>query len=97
MGPEGQERLLQVHKQQKEDWDNRGPTDEWGRDLVTKNVEKTKVLEAFFASVFTSKTCLQQSQVPGRPEEESGARKTCPAWRRIKLRNIYTNWTYINL
>ena len=33
-------------------------------DLVTNNMEKAKVLNAFFAPVFTGNTCLQNSQVP---------------------------------
>ncbi|GAB0204007.1 hypothetical protein GRJ2_002866300 [Grus japonensis] len=33
-------------------------------DLVTQDMEKTEVLNAAFASVFTSKTGLQESQVP---------------------------------
>jgi len=32
--------------------------------IVTKDVEKAKVLNAFFASVFTSEIALQQSQAP---------------------------------
>lgn len=32
------------------------------QDLVTKDVEGTKVLTAFFASVFTGKIRLQESQ-----------------------------------
>lgn len=31
-------------------------------DLVTKDTEDTKVLTAFFTSVFTGKICLQESQ-----------------------------------
>ncbi|GAB0183716.1 mitochondrial enolase superfamily member 1 [Grus japonensis] len=33
-------------------------------DLVTKDIEKAKVLSAFFVSAFTSMTGFQQSQVP---------------------------------
>ena len=38
-------------------------------DLVTKDVEKAKVLNAAFALVFTLKTCLQESQVPEMPRK----------------------------
>lgn len=35
-----------------------------GGELVTNDMEKTEVLNAFFTSVFNSKTCLQESQAP---------------------------------
>ena len=31
---------------------------------MTNDMEKTEVLNAFFTLVFTSKTCLQESQAP---------------------------------
>lgn len=50
-------------------------------DLVTQDVEKTDVLNAFFDSVFTSKTSLQESQ---RAWGKAGARKMYPWCRRIR-------------
>lgn len=35
----------------------------WAGDWVTKDIEKAKVFDAFFASVFTGNICLQNSQV----------------------------------
>jgi len=32
--------------------------------LVTADIQKDKVLDAFFASVFTSKSCFQEPQTP---------------------------------
>lgn len=36
---------------------------------MTKSVEKTEVLNVFFALAFTGKTCLQESQVVETSEE----------------------------
>ncbi|GAB0185935.1 mitochondrial enolase superfamily member 1 [Grus japonensis] len=44
--------------------ENVGPLLNEMGDLVTLNMEKAELLNAFFASVFTSKTELQESQVP---------------------------------
>lgn len=33
---------------------------EWGRDLMTNGMEKTDMLNAFFALISTSKTCLHK-------------------------------------
>lgn len=33
-------------------------------NLMTKDMAKVKILNTFFISVFTGKTCLQQAQVP---------------------------------
>lgn len=48
--------FLQVYQEQKEDRENAGLLLNEGRDLVTKETEKTEVLNAFFALVFTEKT-----------------------------------------
>lgn len=44
--------------------ENAGPLLNEAGDLVRQDVEKAGVLNAFFASVFTSKTSLKKSQVP---------------------------------
>jgi len=36
----------------------------WAGELVANEMPKAKVLSAFFASVFTSKTGLQEAQTP---------------------------------
>lgn len=41
-----------------------GPVRNGAEELVTNGIEKAKVLDAFFALVFTHKTSLQESQVP---------------------------------
>ena len=43
--------------------ENMGPLNKMGV-VVTQDGEKADVLNAFFGSVFTSKTSLQESQVP---------------------------------
>ena len=44
--------------------ENTGPLLKETRDLVTQDMGKAEVLNAFFALVFTSTTGLQESQVP---------------------------------
>jgi len=39
------------------------------KDLVTQDTEKMEVLIAFFASVFTTSSGLQESQVPETREK----------------------------
>ena len=46
-------------------------------ELLTNGMEKTKVLSAYFASIFTGKTSLQESEVP-KTRGKSGARKNYP-------------------
>ncbi|KAK4826439.1 hypothetical protein QYF61_009136, partial [Mycteria americana] len=53
--------------------ENVGPLLNGRRDLVTKDMEKAEVLNAFLASVFTGKICFRESQVPERPVEEDQA------------------------
>lgn len=43
---------------------NTGPRLNVAGDLTTKPMEKAKALDAFFASVFTAKIDLQESQTP---------------------------------
>lgn len=46
-------------------------------ELLTKGMEKIKILSAFFASDFTGKTSLQESQTL-ETRRKSGARKNYP-------------------
>lgn len=54
--------------------ENVGPLLNRAGKLMTKNMEQAKVWNAFFASVFASKTAFQESRAL-RPEGESGTRK----------------------
>ena len=60
--------------------------------LVTQDMEKAETLKAAFASVFPSKSGLQEYQVP-ETRGNSGARKTCLWWKRIRSGNTSANWT----
>ena len=53
-------------------------------DLVTKDMEKVKVLNAFFPLVFTVRLDFSNPR-PLRPKGKSRARKTCPQLRRTGL------------
>ena len=76
-GHEGQrETLLPVDQQQKKNQRNHGPCAEWDWRLATKSLEKTEVLSVFFATVFTGKTCLQESQVI-ETSQEVWSKKDC--------------------
>jgi len=56
---EQQEGILQVHEQQMVDLLSDG-----AGKLLTDDIEKAEVLNAYFASVSTSKTSLQEFQAP---------------------------------
>jgi len=66
--------------------ENVGPLLNKMGDLVSQDMEKAEVLNAFFASIFTSKASLQDSQVQER-RGKSGARKMYSSWKRIRSRN----------
>lgn len=61
-------------------------------DYLT-NIEKTKVFNAAFASVFTYKSRLQEFQVPETCIQVQESLAVCG----ISLRSIYTNWTCVGL
>lgn len=61
---------------------------------MTQNMEKAQVLNGLFASLFTSKSGLQESQVAeagGKP----GERKIYPWWKRERLQNTSAKYTYV--
>jgi len=60
---------------------NVGPWRSKTGDLVTQDMEKAEVLSTTLASVFTSKTGLQESQRPGG---KSGARQIYPLWKKVR-------------
>lgn len=64
---------------------NKGKSRENVGPLLNEIVGQGKeALNAFLASVFTSKTGLQE---PQRPEVKTGARKVCPWWKRMRSGN----------
>ena len=65
--------------------ENVDPLNEAG-DMVIQDMEMAEVLNASFASNFTSKTDHQESQVPAMGGK-SGANKVCPWWKRIRSGN----------
>lgn len=62
--------------------------------FITTDMEKTKLLSDFFASLFTGvRFALGKSVRSLKPVGRSGARKRHLYWRRIELGNKETNWT----
>lgn len=89
-GCEGQqEELLQVHQPQKED---QGNLNEVG-ELLTRDLENSKVVNAFLASIFAGSTGLQKSQTPEirRRVRSSGDLSLVEENHTRK----HLNWTYI--
>lgn len=67
-----------------------------GQVLVTKDVEKVKVLNVFFMLVFTGKVCLQETQDP----ETSGkvwSEEDLPSLEEDQVREHKRNQTYTSL
>lgn len=54
------------------------------RGLMTENMEKAEVLKVFFILVFTSKTGLQESQVPETSVKVKSKDNLPSLWRRIR-------------
>lgn len=67
--------------------ENVGPLLNGAGALVTKEMEKAKVLNAFFTSSLVVRPAFRNPR-PLRAMGKSGARKTYPWWMRIRLRNI---------
>lgn len=63
-----------------------GPLLNGAGTLVTQDMEKAEVLDAFFTSVFTGQTGRQGSQAP-ETRGRSGARMTYTWWRRTRSRS----------
>lgn len=66
----------------------------WDRAPMTEKVEKAKVLNGFFASAFTIKPNLDESQVP-EARWKPGERKTYSGWKKIRLENTYAKLAHI--
>ena len=75
-----------LHEQQKEDKGKCGPAAEWTWPLVTKDIEKAEVPNAFFASVKKVKPAFRNLKVL-QPGGKCGAMNTFSQWRMIGLRN----------
>ena len=63
-------------------------------DLVTQDMGKAEVLNAFFASVFCSKTSLQESQAP-EIRMKGWNKKDLSLVEEDHVREYLANWTYI--
>lgn len=59
-------------------------------NLVTKDKQKTKTINAFFASVFTGETSLQESQVYETSVKVQGT-TDWSRWSRLRFGNTWTN------
>ncbi|KAK4827148.1 hypothetical protein QYF61_015102 [Mycteria americana] len=64
--------------------ENMGPLLNVARELVTNGTEKAEILDAFFASVFTRKNILQESQAP-ETRRKVWDKEDLPWWRRNSL------------
>ena len=67
--------------------ENVGPLLNEAGDLVTQDMEKAEVLNAFFASVFTSKTGLQESLAPETRGKGCSKEDVFLGWKRIRSGN----------
>jgi len=70
--------------------ENVGPLYNETGDLSTQNMEEAEVLNAAFASVFTSKTSLQESQVP-ETREKSWSEEEVPSLEEDHVREYLSN------
>lgn len=68
--------------------ENMGPLLKGERILVAKDKEQSEVQNAFLASVFTGKICLQESQPFETPMGRSRQKRIYSRQRRTKLGNI---------
>lgn len=62
-------------------------------NMVTQNMEKSEVLDPFFASVFNSKPGLQEHQAPGTTEKVWSEKWFHAWWKRVRTGNTQAHWT----